>query len=249
MNDRKNMKQSIQYASYTNQGGREINEDSIGCFQNGINSCFVLCDGLGGHGMGDLASSLVVDVFKDQFFKTDDVVNFLGQTFSASQDILMAEQKRMSAGRKMKTTATALVTDDRTAYIGHIGDSRVYVFNKNKVQKRTLDHSIPQMLAISKEIKESEIRNHPDRNILLRVLGVEWEETMYELMVPIQLKKCQAFLLCSDGFWELIEEKTMCELLKRSSSAEEWLDSMVAVVKANGIGKNMDNNSAIAVWC
>ena len=129
------MKQSIQYASYTDQGGREINEDSIGCFQNGINRCFVLCDGLGGHGMGDLASSLVVDVFKDQFYKTDDVVNFLGQTFTASQDILMAEQKRMSAGRKMKTTATALVTDDRTAYIGHIGDSRVYVFNKNKVQK------------------------------------------------------------------------------------------------------------------
>ena len=243
------MGHSISFATYTDQGGRDINEDSIGAFQNGVNTCFVLCDGLGGHGMGDVASSLVVDVFKDQFMKTDDVVNYLGQAFMASQDILMAEQKIRGAGRKMKTTATALVTDDHTAYIGHIGDSRVYVFSKNKVKTRTLDHSIPQMLVLSKEIKESEIRHHPERNIVLRVLGVEWEDPMYELMIPIPLKKCQAFLLCSDGFRELIEEKTMCDLLKKSTTVKEWLDSMVSVVKANGIGTNMDNNSAIAVWC
>ena len=240
---------SITYAAYTDCGSREINEDSFRVLTNGINHGFVLCDGLGGHGMGDVASSLVADVFENQFNKTDDIVNYLGQAFMASQDILMAEQKRRGAGRKMKTTAVALVTDDVNAYIGHIGDSRVYVFNKNKVKCRTLDHSIPQMLVLSRELKESEIRNHPERNILLRVLGVEWEEPMYELMVPIPLKKCQAFLLCSDGFWELIEEKTMCELLKKAGSVSEWLESMTAIVKANGAGKNMDNNSAIAVWC
>lgn len=240
---------TFSYSMYSDKGGRELNEDSVGAFQNNANNCFVLCDGLGGHGMGDVASSLVVEVFKDQFYKTDDVCNFLGQTFCAAQDILMAEQKNRRAGRKMKTTATALVTDDRNAYIGHIGDSRVYVFHRNKVRVRTLDHSIPQMLVLSKEIKESEIRNHADRNILLRVLGVEWEEAMYDLMMPIPLKKCQAFLLCSDGFWELIEEKVMCELLKKANSAEEWLASMIAVVRSNGVGKNMDNFSAITVFC
>ena len=243
------MKQTIEYAMYTDQGGREINEDSVGSFQNGDNRCFILCDGLGGHGLGDVASSLAVDTFKNSFFKTDDMVNFLGQTFITAQEKLLSEQKRRNAEKKMKTTVTALVTDDKTAYIGHIGDSRVYVFHRNKVLKRTLDHSIPQMLVISKEIKESEIRNHPDRNILLRVMGIEWEEPMYELMIPIPLKKCQAFLLCSDGFWELIEEKKMCELLKKSRSVKEWLDSMVSIVKTNGIGRSMDNNSAIAVWC
>ena len=240
---------SITYSTYTDKGGRDINEDSIGVFQNAGNLGFVLCDGLGGHGMGDAASSLVVEVFKDQFSKTDDLVNYLGQAFLASQDILIAEQKARNAEKKMKTTAVSLVTDGNTAYIGHIGDSRVYAFNKNKVKTRTLDHSIPQMLVLSKEIKESEIRNHPERNIVLRVMGIEWEEPMYELMVPIPLKKCQAFLLCSDGFWELIEEKTMCELLKKASTVDQWLYEMAAVVKANGVGKNMDNNSAIAVWC
>ncbi len=242
------MKKEMTYAEFTDRGGREINEDSVGVFRNEENSCFVLCDGLGGHGMGDAASSLVVEVFKNQFEKTDDVVNFLGETFCAAQDILMAEQKAKNASKKMKTTGTAVVLDDRNAYVGHIGDSRVYVFSKNKVRCRTQDHSIPQMLVMSGEIKESEIRNHPDRNTLLRVIGVNWEEPMYELMAPIAKKKCQAFLLCSDGFWELIEEKEMCSLLKKSKTVDEWLQSMVEIVRANGIGRNMDNFSAIAVW-
>ena len=242
------MRSTFKHAGFTNVGDRQINEDSVGVFHNGENNCYILCDGLGGHGMGDVASSLVVDVFEDQFYKTDDAVNFLGQTFSASQDILMAEQKARNAKRKMKTTGVAVVTDDRNAYVGHIGDSRGDVFYKNKGKTRTLDHSIPQMLVLSREIKEDQIRNHLDRNTLLRVMGVDWDEAMYELMAPIPLKKCQAFLLCSDGFWELIEEKDMCALLKKASSVEEWLDSMLRIVRANGEGKNMDNYSAIAVW-
>lgn len=244
----KNNKQ-LTYAVFTNKGSREINEDSVGVFQNKSNIGCVLCDGLGGHGMGDVASSLVVDVFKDQFSKTDDMVNFLGQTFCAAQDILMAEQVRRGAKKKMKTTASAFVTDNRNVYIGHVGDSRVYVFHKNKVKKRTLDHSIPQMLVLAREIKEAEIRNHPERNIVLRVLGIEWEEPMYELLVPFHLKKGQSFLLCSDGFWELIEEKEMCVLLKKANNPNEWLMSMAEVVASNGQGRNMDNYSAIAVWC
>lgn len=236
------------HAVYTHSGGHEVNEDSVGVSQNGQNNCYILCDGLGGHGMGEVASSLVVDVFKDQFGKSDEAVNFLGQTFMAAQDILMADQKVRNAKRKMKTTAAVLATDDRNAYIGHVGDSRVYVFYKNKVKVRTLDHSIPQMLVLSGEIKENQIRNHPERNIVLRVLGIDWEEPMYELMAPIPLKKCQAFLLCSDGFWELIDEKEMCALLKRASSVEEWLLNMAEVVRKNGEGIEMDNNSAIAVW-
>lgn len=242
------MSGNLKHAILSNKGSRQINEDSVGVFQNGDNHCYVLCDGLGGHGMGDVASSLVVEVFEDQFRKTDDVVNFLGQTFMASQDILMAEQKARNARKKMKTTGVAVVTDDRNVYIGHVGDSRAYVFYKNKVRTRTLDHSIPQMLVLSKEIKESQIRNHPDRNIVLRVMGIEWEDKMYELMTPISLKKCQAFLLCSDGFWELIEEKDMCELLKKATDVNDWLEKMTEIVRINGEGKNMDNFSAIAVW-
>ncbi len=132
---------------------------------------------------------------------------------------------------------------------GHVGDSRLYAFAKNKVKLRTLDHSVPQMLVFAREIKEKQIRNHPDRNRLLRVMGIEWEKPMYELAEQTQLEKYQAFLLCSDGFWELIDEKQMCKLLKNSSTVEEWMQAMVEVIKQNGIGKNMDNYTAIALWC
>lgn len=242
------VRKMLKYAVITNLGNRDVNEDSAGVFQNQSNQCFVLCDGLGGHGMGDVASSIVKDVFGEQFYKTTDMVNFVGQTFGDAQNRLMEQQKLMNVPNKMKTTAVVMATDQTTAYIGHVGDSRLYIFQKNKVKRRTLDHSIPQMLVMCREIKEKEIRNHPDRNMLLRVMGVEWNEAKYELLEPIPLKKCQAFLLCSDGFWELIEEKDMCLLLKKAHTVEEWLAEMTEVVKQNGIGKNMDNYTAIAIW-
>ena len=239
----------VKYATYTDVGSREINEDSLGVFERDGDMCFTLCDGLGGHGMGDVASKLVVDVFQNQFEHATKTSEFMDSAFLASQDLLMAKQKELRADKKMKTTAVSVATDGKYAYIGYIGDSRVYVFNKNAVKTRTLDHSIPQMLALTGEIQESEIRTHHDRNILLRVLGVEWEEPMHVLLKPIPLKKCQAILCCSDGFWELIDEKTMCDLLKSSQTVEEWLERMRGIVKTNGVGKNMDNNTAIAVWC
>lgn len=236
------------YATFTNVGGREVNEDSHGVFSAEGNTCYVLCDGLGGHGMGDIASSKVVEVVGKEFEKTKFEADLLGKLFITAQEALMEEQAVRNAKRKMKTTGVIVVTDRKNAYIGHVGDSRGYVFYKNKVKTRTADHSIPQMLVLSGEIKEEQIRNHPDRNTLLRVMGVDWDEPMYELMSPIPLRKCQAFLLCSDGFWELVDEAEMCAQLKKARSAEEWLNGMVETVQKNGDGKNMDNYTAIAIW-
>lgn len=237
----------VSYSTYSDVGSRSINEDSIGAFSASNRECFVLCDGLGGHGKGDVASSITVMTVKSLFQKADKLQSFLADSFTASEEALLAEQRKTNEMHKIKTTAVILALDNKKAYAGHVGDSRLYVFYKKGTYIRTKDHSIPQMLVISGEIKENEIRNHPDRNILLRVLGVDWEEPMYELIKPIPLRKCRAFLLCSDGFWELIEEDEMCSLLQSSESSQEWLDRMVEIVKEKGKEKNMDNNSAIAV--
>ncbi len=63
-----------------------------------------------------------------------------------------------------------------------------------------MDHSIPQMLVLSKDIKESEIRNHPDRNIVLRVMGIEWDEPMFDLMKPVPLKSVERFFFAQTVF-------------------------------------------------
>ena len=240
----------ITYTVFTDRGGREVNEDSARVFEKDGKKCLVLRDGLGGHGKGEVASALVVEAVGQIFNSAQKIdEDFLRSAFQLSQEALIDEQIRQDAKTDMKTTAVAMYIDGNKVQWGHVGDSRLYAFAKNKVKLRTLDHSVPQMLVFAREIKEKQIRNHPDRNRLLRVMGIEWEKPMYELAEQTQLEKYQAFLLCSDGFWELIDEKQMCKLLKNSSTVEEWMQAMVEVIKQNGIGKNMDNYTAIALWC
>ena len=235
----------ITYEMFTDKGDREVNEDSVRAVCNGSYGCFVVCDGLGGHGRGDEASSVVADeiirCYKE--FGNDD--NFLEKAFESSQKLLLYEQKKRNAVMQMKTTAVVLTVSQSFIRWGYIGDTRLYMFKNSRLKERTLDHSVPQMLVLAKDIKEKDIRFHPDRNKLLRVLGSEWGSKNYDVSEKIKLKKGQAFLLCTDGFWEFIDEKSICGILKKSSA--EWLEKMVEEVKVNGKGNDMDNFSAITV--
>ena len=168
--------------------------------------------------------------------------------FEQAQEKVLELQRQEQNCYGMKTTLTALLIGKKDVQCGHIGDSRVYWFWHKKLMGRTLDHSVPQMLVNIGEIEEEEIRSHPDRNRLLRVMGSEWETPQYQYSEKIPLKKGQAFLLCSDGFWELITEKMMVRFLRRADSVDEWLDTMMEYVEEKGREKNMDNYSAIAVW-
>ena len=217
----------ISYDTFTDIGSRSVNEDRTKFSQKGDNFCFVLCDGLGGHSMGD-----------DTFFE---------RAFSQAQAELLREQSNRNEPYGMKTTAICLVIYENTFRYAHIGDSRLYHFRKNKLIARTQDHSVPQMLALAGDIKEKDIRHHPDRNRLLRVMGIE--SCKYDVAEAEKIRKSDSFLLCSDGFWEYITEKEMVKCLKKSSNANEWLNAMQKIVKANGVGQDMDNNSAIAVIC
>jgi len=207
-----------------------------------------VADGLGGHGKGELASQKAVEVFEQEFNSNhESSLDILEKGFSNAQSEIMALQQAHGDKLGMKTTAVGLSIINGICQWGHIGDSRLYLFNKNKIVLRTLDHSVPQMLALSGEIKDKHISKHPDRNRLLRVLGVEWDYPRYELSDEISISDCQAFLLCTDGFWELIDSKAMCRYLKKSKTPEEWISLMTAEVKKNGQGKDMDNYTAIAI--
>ena len=236
------------YKLFTNQGNRENNEDYVGERQCSECSCFALADGLGGHGRGELASQLVVKETLDMFHSTKDLENFLQKAFSTSQEKLLKYQKKEKAENEMKTTEVILVIGENEIQWGHIGDSRLYYFKGNRLMKQTYDHSVPQMLVSSGEIKEKDIRHHPDRNRVLRVMGTQWTVPKYELAKKIKKKKNQSFLLCTDGFWELIDEKQMIQFLKEAVSPEEWISKMEQKILENGENLNMDNFSAIAVW-
>lgn len=230
-------------------GSRDINEDRLGAVVDQNKGIFVAADGLGGHGKGDIASKLVVQAFEEVFSNPSDLMPTLfPKAFLDAQEAILAEQRRSGNFFQMKTTACALAIDGDKLMWGHIGDTRLYAFSHNRVKVRTLDHSVPQMLVLSREIKERDIRSHPDRNKLLRVLGVSGDAPRFELSQVQPLRGFQAFLLCTDGFWELILEKEMCALLKKSRSVGEWLRAMREAVELRGAGRDMDNYSAIAVW-
>lgn len=238
----------VKFAMISREGSRDNNEDSIGMYQDGDSYCFILADGLGGHGKGEVASQVAVEAVIGQFAAGERTEEFLDEVFCAAQTAIVEKQESDHTCRDMKTTLVVLDVEPEQVQWGHIGDSRLYYFQNGRIQSRTLDHSVPQMLVAVGEIREKDIRHHPDRNRLLRVLGVEMDEVNHQTAEPLPRKKGQAFLLCSDGFWELIEEKKMEAAYRRASDPEAWLAAMEEIVQKNGKGTDMDNYSAVAVW-
>ena len=238
----------VSYHLFSNPGGRENNEDYVGMYQNGQSWCFVLADGLGGHGKGEVASKLAVEAAIKEFALRGPGEETLKASFDQAQRAILEGQREDYRARDMKTTLVILHVSENQLWWGHIGDSRLYYFQKGKLRERTLDHSVPQMLVAAGQLKEKQIRNHPDRNRLLRVLGVDWDSPKYQMAESRKREERQAFLLCSDGFWELIDEKKMQHCLKKASSPKEWAELMESIVRKNGQGKNMDNYSAVTVW-
>ena len=238
---------NITYECFSNKGTRDYNEDYLLVENSGQEYGFFLADGLGGHGKGEVASELVCQVAGNIFTNTNES-NQIEIMFETAQKELLARQEQEKLLDSMKTTFNILTIKNDKIHWGHIGDSRTYYLQNMKIISRTKDHSVPQMMVSLKEIKEKDIRNHPDRNRLLRVMGVPWSKQQYVIEEPIDLKKNQTFLLCTDGFWELIEERDMLKCLKKSSSVGDWLQAMIQLINLNGNGKDMDNFSAIAIW-
>ena len=237
----------ITYSLFTDAGGREINEDYVKAVEKDGNYCFILCDGLGGHGKGDEASSLVAENMADCFLKFGTDGDYIAKALEISNDLLMQEQKSRNSLAQMKTTIVVLTIINNVARWGFIGDSRLYRFHKSRLIERTVDHSVPQMLVLLKEIKEKEIRFHPDRNRLLKVMGTKWDSEPYEISEPFEIKKDTLFILCSDGFWEFIDEKTMKKMLRRREDPEILIKKMTEEVVENGKNSEMDNFSVIIV--
>ena len=237
----------IDYKLFTSEGKREINEDRAGIALHDDSYCFAVADGLGGHGNGEIAAQAAIDAVCELFVEEGYSNEFFEHAFVAAQRSIIAEQDRMSSPSKMKTTLVVLVIKDKKAIWAHVGDTRLYWFKNNRLKVRTLDHSVPQMLAISGEIKEKDIRHHPDRNRLMRVMGLHGETPNYDVSKEVKLSGECSFLLCTDGFWELIEENEMESDLKSCSTAALWIEEMSDKVMQNGQGSEMDNFTAIAV--
>lgn len=237
----------LKFATFTDIGDRTYNEDSFCVVQHQDSFCFAVADGLGGHGGGDVASRCAVEAVQTLFTARGYYDAFFDDVFAAAQAAILERQTACHNNQQMKTTLVLLVFHDRQFDWAHIGDSRLYYLKGNRIKLRTLDHSVPQMLALAHEIKEEEIRTHPDRNRLTRVLGIPGETVQFERGTPVKLGRKQSFLLCSDGYWERFTASDLEQCRKIATDPDAWLKSLNLAIQKNGSHSNADNSTAICV--
>lgn len=238
----------IDSARFTNPGGRDNNEDYVTVSEYGDERCFILCDGLGGHECGEVASYTVAECVSELFAAQGDYPEFLDDAFKKAQEKLLNLQSERHMENAMKTTMVVLVVTSEQIKWAHIGDSRLYRFyDSGRKYERTRDHSVVQALCDMGEITEKEMRNHPDRNKLLRVMGSEWSAKSYDKSAILEREGEMAFALMTDGFWEYVEEEEMMSILKSTDTAGQWMEAMTKLVFDRANMRNTDNLSVICV--
>lgn len=231
------MKIDVSY--YSSVGGRKNNEDFLSVLKNNQNLIMAVADGLGGHKFGEVASKLAVTSVLSAL-KKNDISTYAVQSAFKYANSKVTEKNKLN---KMKSTLALLCISDNTAFAATVGDTRIYHFRKGEIIFQSMDHSVAQMAVVMGEITPSQIRGYSDRNKLLRAVGSE--ENIDVDVVRLEVRKGDAFLICSDGFWENILEKEMCDLLYIAKNSKDWIDKMKKHANAR-MSKDCDNNSAIA---
>lgn len=230
----------MKYSSYSDVGGRANNEDAYLAVENNGDYLFVVADGLGGLDAGEVASGIATDTLKHLFLSDPGRFDLVGAIGTANESILDCQAVQ---GKKMKTTIAAVFIRDGIVSCAHVGDSRIYLFDRGEIVYQSTDHSVSQMAVYAGEITRSEIRQHVDRNKLTRALGAE--STLKIECQEFSLRDISAILLCSDGFWEYIFEKEMTSLLSVARTPAHWIEEMRKLLALRVNGKN-DNNTAVA---
>lgn len=238
----------ISYYSINEQGGREYQEDSVGVYLSKKQAVFLVADGLGGHGKGDVASSFIIKHALQQLKQGIQPEEYFQKTYVDGNKGLTDIQDKERLPNSIKTTLVCCLISDNRIAGAHIGDSRFYLFKDDKLTYRSKDHSVPQVLALSGEIKEEEIRRHPDRNKVLRALGNRDRAPEYQQHGPWKVQRGIRILLCTDGFWEYVEEKDMQRTLKKAKNVEHWMKSMSRLAAKRDRSQKQDNFSAVGIW-
>ena len=205
---------------YTNQGGRDHNEDSVRC--SAQEGTFVLADGLGGHGSGEVASALAADVLFEGCSAHPDP-DGLAELFQKANEAVMEGQK-VHGQEEMKPTAVALSLAGDLAVWGHVGDSRLYRFTAGTLTQETRDHSVTYMKYLGGEISYMDVYHDDDRSSLLRALG---KLPCKPEAGRARLRPGDAFLLCSDGLWEYVYQEEMLADLLKAETPEQWAEGML----------------------
>ncbi len=224
-------------------GERTNNEDACG-YRDG---CWVVADGLGGHGGGEVAARLAVEALLAAWDPAAPLTaEALTQGLEAAAAAIHSRQAEDPGLSGMRTTLVVLASDGARALWAHVGDSRLYRLRDGRVRFQTEDHSVPQALVRAGELTPAGVRDHPDRNRLLRALGDGQPPRLTLAPAPLDLRAGDAWLLCSDGFWEAVTEGEMEVALAKAGDAADWLERLELVLRRQA-KPGQDNYTALAI--
>jgi len=238
----------LKYAGLTDVGKvRELNEDNFILKKISEHEfIFIVADGMGGHKAGEIASYKAVNSFTRLLIQEKQETNIIKLlkkiAYQVNKEIVLeGEQYPDKTG--MGTTLSALYIMRKSAFVVHVGDSRIYRNNSQGLKQITEDHSIVNKMLKNGEITEREVKRHPRRHEITQSLGV-FHELEIDTIGPIRLNEGEIFLLCTDGLTDILEDPLLKRELSKGSSPERICRNLIEEAKEQGAP---DNITAIVV--
>lgn len=223
---------------------RHENQDTFAVEQGEKLLIAVVCDGMGGAEGGQIASSLAVETFMKEIralLRADMTAGQLRElaSFCVAKANTAVYQRALQdpAYQGMGTTLVSAVAGERDAVICNIGDSRAYLIHNGEMTRITHDHSVVQTLVENGDITAEEARTHPNRNLITRALGPD-ETTLCDSF-DVSFAHGDKILLCTDGLVVTATDEEICRIVCADKRAEEKLDDLIALAKAQGAPDNV----------
>jgi len=198
---------------------REMNQDCyyIPALDENI-KLYIIADGMGGYNGGEVASNLAVFTSKKYIeenikedLKTDEIKDLIYKAILNANDAIYAKAKKTQDLEDMGTTLDISLIYNNKLYVGHIGDSRVYLVRKDDMKQLTTDHSYVQKLVKDGTITKEEAYNHPKKNMLLKALGAV--ENVEPDIMEYDIEVGDIILMCTDGLTNMIGESEIKSII------------------------------------
>lgn len=197
---------------------------------------FVVCDGMGGHAAGEVASSIAIETIGSLAPGSADDVLLGAAVEAANKAVIRSAEEGIGKPGMGCTASCVLVEKDRVA-IAHVGDSRVYLLHQGMLVRLTHDHSYVEELVDSGQITADEARIHPSRSIITRALGSDPD--MYADHFTLEVNSGDRLIVCSDGLSSMISDSEMESLAVSSATPQQAADNLVAAALTAGGGDNV----------
>lgn len=214
------------YQAYTCAGKRPSNEDDFYPRNHGEQSnFFIVSDGVGGHGDGELASKFVVDELAEELHKIQELGSSEPLKILAEVNYRLKLRAQEIGNPKMGSTVAFLVGERQQALVGWVGDSRIYHFRKGELLFRSKDHTLVELLFENGDLTQEQYANYPMKHIIWQAMGSQMKELQPGLELLSDVKPGDHFLLATDGLTEVWPEHDLLSVFSKSKEtiAEELI--------------------------